>query len=139
VSLALPKPLTEMLEKEGKPCWECGGAKPPGQGRKLCDNCRGPDLARERQKETADRTRRDRHYWNRYRIRLADYERMLEEQGGVCAICEGGCAPLAHFDVDHNATTGKVRGLLCRRCNLIVGLAELGILQAAIEYVRRWK
>ncbi|KKL81777.1 hypothetical protein LCGC14_1991340 [marine sediment metagenome] len=51
-----------------------------------------------------------------YGITLEDYERMLKEQGGGCAIC--GVAPkkLSHA-VDHNHKTGKVRGILCHMCN----------------------
>lgn len=48
---------------------------------------------------------------------------MLAEQGGGCAIC-GREAGSQALDVDHNHTTGKVRGLLCRRCNGLVGVFE---------------
>lgn len=54
-----------------------------------------------------------------------DYDRMWESQGGVCAICcLEGSGRLAGrlMAVDHDHTTGKVRGLLCQRCNHAVGL-----------------
>ena len=68
--------------------------------------------------------RRDRTYnlRSKYGIKLEDYERMFEEQGGVCAIC--GSPPTAHkknrghLHVDHDHASGEVRGLLCHRCNL---------------------
>ena len=41
---------------------------------------------------------------------------MLEAQDGRCAIC-GNKPRKRRLDVDHNHKTGKVRGLLCRRCN----------------------
>ena len=46
----------------------------------------------------------------------ADYARMLEAQGGGCAIC--GTPPKSRrLHVDHDHKTGNVRGLLCYRCN----------------------
>ena len=52
---------------------------------------------------------------------------MLENQGGVCAIC-GGCEDDEHqerrFAVDHCHKTGKVRALLCFRCNVLLGAYE---------------
>lgn len=45
-----------------------------------------------------------------------DYHRMLAAQGGGCAIC-GATPKTRRLDVDHDHLTGKVRGLLCHRCN----------------------
>lgn len=61
-----------------------------------------------------------------YGITLADYELMLEAQGGVCAICGSDTPGRNHkfFCVDHNHHTGNVRGLLCNDCN--VGIGRLG-------------
>lgn len=60
----------------------------------------------------------------KYGINLSDYQRMLEQQEGICAICS---APEAEqfkgvFHVDHCHTTGQVRGLLCRGCNHMLGV-----------------
>lgn len=53
-----------------------------------------------------------------YGLTLKQYDKMIEDQGGVCAIC-GGINENGHrLAVDHNHETGKVRGLLCRKCNL---------------------
>ncbi len=58
-----------------------------------------------------------------YGITLADYDGMLEAQSGKCAICSadepGGNA--AYWHVDHDHSTGRVRGLLCARCNIGLG------------------
>jgi hypothetical protein len=61
-----------------------------------------------------------------YGISLREYDELWEKQKGVCAICErpettkqhGRMARLA---VDHDHKTGKVRGLLCRKCNNMLG------------------
>jgi hypothetical protein len=66
----------------------------------------------------------------RYNITVEEYDHMFEQQGGLCAICgkpetakhQSGC--VAHLAVDHDHKTGNVRGLLCRRCNFIVGYAK---------------
>lgn len=82
----------------------------------------------------------------RYGITLEDFERMLLEQNGVCAICRspesvvhrksGKVQPLS---VDHCHRTGKVRGLLCVRCNHTLGRCndDPVMLRRAVEYLER--
>jgi hypothetical protein len=66
----------------------------------------------------------------RFGITLSDYERMFEEQNGVCAICEqpekshqrdGSPSSLV---VDHCHDTKKIRGLLCHHCNRGIGFLQ---------------
>lgn len=57
-----------------------------------------------------------------YGITPEQYDIMLEKQGGVCAICgQVETRMLNHkivrLSVDHNHKTGKIRGLLCHKCN----------------------
>jgi hypothetical protein len=60
------------------------------------------------------------------------YNDLLLKQSGVCAICNK--SPNGKLlAVDHDHTTGKVRGLLCNDCNL--GLGQLGDTTEAIEKV----
>lgn len=71
----------------------------------------------------------------------ADYQRLWDTQGGVCGICQ--CSAPAtgpqRLVVDHDHVTGRVRGLLCRGCN--VGLGNLkderSLLRSAIKYLDR--
>lgn len=71
----------------------------------------------------------------------ADYDAMLAAQGGVCAICgtdrNRGARDGMHFAVDHCHDTGKIRGLLCNRCNRALGFWEddPALLRAALEYL----
>lgn len=58
-----------------------------------------------------------------YGITIKEYEIMLEQQNGVCFVC--GTPPKnTRLHVDHSHTTGKVRSLLCHRCNRHTGLIE---------------
>ena len=70
---------------------------------------------------------------NRYNLSLEDYETLLIKQNEVCAICKESCV----LHVDHCHTTGKVRGLLCRSCNLGLGFFKdkPELFEAAKEYV----
>jgi hypothetical protein len=52
---------------------------------------------------------------------MAEYEEMLERQGGVCAICALPPEQDRKLQVDHCHQTGKVRGLLCMKCNKGIG------------------
>jgi hypothetical protein len=49
-------------------------------------------------------------------LTVADYNALLERQGGGCAIC-GRPPKTRRLDTDHDHTTGEVRGLLCHRHN----------------------
>jgi hypothetical protein len=52
------------------------------------------------------------------------YRDMLISQHGVCAACKKPCSRNTVLSVDHDHKTGKVRKLLCSKCNLILGLAN---------------
>jgi hypothetical protein len=90
--------------------------------------------------ENKERGRQTRRAWKllkKFAVTEADYQRMLEQQGGVCAICRG--TQTVRLAVDHSHKTGDTRGLLCRRCNLGLGFFDdsPGTLMAAIAYLAR--
>ena len=60
-----------------------------------------------------------RHY--KFGMTVEDYDRLLAEQGGVCAICGGLPSRTKHLHVDHCHETNRLRGLLCDACNLGLG------------------
>ena len=68
-----------------------------------------------------------------YNMTLKQYDQMFEAQNGNCAIC-GLPELMSRLSVDHNHETGKIRGLLCRRCNSGLGWYESHC-QKAIEYL----
>jgi hypothetical protein len=57
----------------------------------------------------------------KYGITHEDYERMLSEQSGVCAICKNPPTEKRPLAVDHCHKTNRVRGLLCNPCNSFLG------------------
>lgn len=86
-------------------------------------------------KKEENKKRRIRRILANYNFTLEEYNRMYEKQEGKCAICGINYPVLC---VDHHHSTGKVRGLLCRKCNLLLGNAndDMLILSKAIEYLR---
>lgn len=80
--------------------------------------------------------RRD-HLKRTYGLSLEDYETLEANQRGLCAICKKDCGLV----VDHDHTTGEVRGLLCNDCNQ--GIGRLGddpdVVAAALEYLLQKK
>lgn len=85
-----------------------------------------------------ERDRSQRRQWRRrlatYGLTVADYQRMHDEQDGRCAICR---KPSTRLAVDHCHRTNRVRGLLCKPCNLAVGnvLENAETARALVEYV----
>lgn len=77
----------------------------------------------------------------KYGISEQQYHALEEEQDGQCPICTTHCLELPErLSVDHDHMTGKVRGLLCRHCNIALGLmgdGEIGLarLRSAIRYL----
>ncbi|HLA13988.1 MAG TPA: endonuclease domain-containing protein [Gemmatimonadaceae bacterium] len=80
----------------------------------------------QRERETA---------WKRlYGLAPADFYALKREQGAQCAICEdenGG----KELDVDHDHATGRVRGLLCRRCNIVLGMVDRVSIEKVVGYL----
>ena len=76
--------------------------------------------------------------WEEY---LGIYATRFAEQGGVCAIC--GTEPkdkTRRMPLDHCHETGKIRGLLCVRCNRGLGgfSDRLDLVEAAVDYLKEY-
>lgn len=72
-----------------------------------------------------------------YGLTLEDFNALLNKQNCACAICKVGLT-FNTANVDHCHSTGKVRGILCRKCNTALG--QLGDNEAglmlAVQYLR---
>lgn len=96
--------------------------------------------AKEKRDADPDR-QKNRKLLQKFGITLEQYKDMLTEQNGLCKICgnpeiiEGrGLA------VDHNHVTGKVRGLLCFKCNVTIGHIEktgIEVLYKMLAYLEK--
>ena len=82
---------------------------------------------------------KEKHLKKSYNLSLEDLEQLKISQKYRCAICnthEDDCSRKTLF-VDHNHTTGEVRGLLCSQCNSALGLFydDTELLASAIKYL----
>jgi len=79
-------------------------------------------LAAQSRRYAQNRGRVAERQWARRGIKMTvdEYDVILSSQGGMCALC--GITPSAtrRLAVDHDHTTGRVRGLLCSSCNRTV-------------------
>tara|TARA_R110002012_G_scaffold177407_2_gene342221 strand:+ start:2946 stop:3239 length:294 start_codon:yes stop_codon:yes gene_type:complete len=62
--------------------------------------------------------------FKRYGLTKQEYKNKRKKQGNKCSICK---SELTSPKVDHCHKTGKVRDLLCHKCNLHLGYVEKGI------------
>jgi hypothetical protein len=80
-------------------------------------------------------------HWKRWGITITfeQYNTLLKEQNFKCKICG---LPQSNFKqrlcVDHDHNTGKIRGLLCHKCNRALGFFKdnTEFLQKALEYLQ---
>lgn len=70
-----------------------------------------------------------------YGITVEEYDALMAKQGSCCALCGKASKKL---DVDHDHDTGKVRGLLCRACNVALGNLGDSVagLTRALDYLK---
>ena len=69
---------------------------------------------------------------------IDQYNELFVKQEGKCIICGKHQNELkGRLYVDHDHSTGKIRGLLCKKCNLLLGYSndDINILKGAIEYL----
>jgi hypothetical protein len=148
------------LARTGKVCRTCGEFKtwdrlvkakvlPDGHAA-FCKDCK---QAKARADYAADPLKyREKQMIAKFGMSYADYDRMLEAQGGGCAICgrtdskgrgnwtpKGYHASVEMLHIDHDYNTGKVRQLLCGSCNRGIGLFgdDIELLEKAAAYLRK--
>lgn len=102
-------------------------------------------------KEASKRHARKAQLRLNYDLSTAQYERLLLDQRGCCALCgsdqpgrigKNGRWSAGHWHVDHDHALGHVRGLLCHSCNVAIGIYErrlrdqIGIAKV-LDYLKR--
>ena len=76
-----------------------------------------------------------------YGITLEEYNVKLVAQNGMCAVCGGPETTKNHnLAVDHDHTTGAIRGLLCHHCNIALGHLkdDPARVQALLRYIQSY-
>jgi hypothetical protein len=93
------------------------------------------DSLRRHRRRAMDPDYRDKERARRYGLSLDDYRAILARQGNACAICK---KPGGRLCIDHSHATGKVRGLLCSKCNTGLGCYDddPGLMEAATAYLK---
>jgi hypothetical protein len=61
------------------------------------------------------------HLKHKYGLSLEDVDAMKKEQNDLCGICKTELTSTFNTHIDHDHETGKVRGLLCNKCNVTLG------------------
>lgn len=77
----------------------------------------------------------------KYNLTLEAAAALEAKYGYACAICKGKpSGRKRHLDIDHCHTTGTIRGVLCAKCNKLLGLANDSIerLTQVINYLKRF-
>lgn len=135
-----------------KVCSKCGIVKdaveflPMRRNRTgLASYCRECDGNARSARNLADPKGRWEANLRRYGITVQERQDLLASQDGHCALCpakEGeGKGHAKRLHVDHDHKTGKVRALLCSRCNLVIGQVEEDreLLFRMIQYVIKYQ
>ena len=119
-----------------------------------CKICHGLATAKYRTQNPEIYRKASSKYWNkssetkrhnawlkRYGLSKEEYEIMFNKQDGLCLICKKQCSSGQNLSVDHCHKTGKIRGLLCKKCNSALGMLDDNIkyFQAAILYLKSYE
>lgn len=128
-----------------KKCFDCHEEKPIAEFYKssvgyISSKCRLCSIASAAQWNRDNRDHvNTRERGRKYGLTASDLAELIEAQDGLCAICNevlmvGGKLG-SHIDHDH--VTGKTRGILCMKCNLLLGHAKDSptVLRAAAKYI----
>jgi len=110
---------------------------------KICPICGKQFTTIAHRKYCSLRCRREAQKIYRKKQRLKkeqEYQKKLAEQNGVCAICGERPKKTRRLAFDHDHKTGKMRGLLCGRCNMVLGSIneDTEILKKMIAYLEKW-
>lgn len=130
--------------KTTKKCTKCRETKEKSEFYRTLSSCDGYEAqCKKCRKRRAPGVGRRYHLKHVYGMDSNEFDAMLLDQGGKCAICGTTQPRGSHnvFHVDHDHLTGKVRALLCDCCNRGLGYFQddLERLEAAAAYLRRFQ
>jgi ribosomal protein L34E len=124
----LVKPFDEFVKRKNRP----NGIQA------YCKKCHNENM------KSKDRSEYNRKFSlnKSYGITIEEYNKMFTNQNGCCAICKVHITEInqkrkKHLSIDHNHRNGKIRGLLCDKCNRGIGLLQddVQILLNAFNYL----
>jgi len=135
-----------------KPCKACGGLNKYANG--VCKDChtkaknkyyqackeKDPEYLKKHHLKYGKK-QRDYYLRKTYGITSEEYNVLFDKQKGRCAICDRPQSELKHsLAVDHNHTTGELRGLLCSSCNTAIGSLRESteLFASALIYLNKW-
>jgi hypothetical protein len=101
-------------------CHKCHTALPDAvrqPGKAVCDTCRVDPRKRRADHEQRRRLRK-------YGLTQDEYDQLLLDQDGRCPGCGTDDPGAKGWCIDHCHTSGRVRALLCMRCNTVLGLVD---------------
>ncbi len=143
-----------------KKCYKCKKYKTKFQKNKLlkdglksycsdCENKRGKEF-RIKNKQKLSKKAKEKYEKHKdlfvhrkllrvFGVGLDDYKMLLKKQNNKCAICKKRNQQKKRFNIDHDHKTGKIRGLLCMKCNVGLGAFEDNIvfLKESIKYLKK--
>ncbi len=114
-----------------KTCTKCKETKPASSFYKnkakpdglhwICKEC----VKTYKKSDKIKRVDTNRRLVREFGITLDDWEKMFNQQGGCCFLCGRHQTEMeTSIHTDHDHKTGKIRGLLCVRCNSMVGVID---------------
>jgi hypothetical protein len=117
-----------------------------------CKSCRNPWVKsyrdKNREKITAQKeawnscrpgARKDYVLKKNYGISLEEFNQKWASQNQTCALCKNSPRNTKDMHVDHDHTTGKVRGILCQKCNVTkVGSNTVESVQQILDYLLKY-
>ena len=122
---------------KARKCHRCDTEVHGIQGRPgitVCEKCRtdnrGPRTAYEQRRRL-----------RRYGLTQSEYDTMMAIQGGLCPICKTDQPGPKGWCIDHDHESGKVRAILCFRCNLSLGMMneDPAAIRALADYLEQSK
>lgn len=149
------KPLSEFNKRKNRPigfssaCKPCINSSQDPEKRKLSwKKWREANPEKRKASKAAwDKANPEKRKLNSYKARLKkynlsieQYENMLAQQHGCCAICGDLLDKAEKTHIDHNHKTNKVRGILCHGCNTSLGgfKDSIDILKSAQMYLEKY-